>query len=191
MNGLFWIFEINDLIKLHFTKKNYSRIAMCLQTNKKCFGSKIKNKFLCWLMFFIPSINDEINLFDILLQSINRRVILLNLLGHCENIFFVKTVNLAKLNVIKGPWSILKKSRLHYDYRSCALSLSIQWIRSYQTLCYQIKSRGYVLFQPNYQLILTYNGRCSLDRREFRSQSNVLLLSLMSCIKKPKARVKV
>ena len=76
---------------------------MCLQTNKKCFGSKIKNKFLCWLMFFIPSINDEINLFDILLQSINRRVILLNLLGHCENIFFVKTVNLAKLNVIKGP----------------------------------------------------------------------------------------
>ena len=21
---------------------------MCLQTNKKCFGSKIKNKFLCW-----------------------------------------------------------------------------------------------------------------------------------------------
>ena len=82
------------------------------------------------------------------------------------------------LNIIK----YLKKIKVILWWQKLC-SLSNQYIRSYQTLCYQIKSRGYEFFQPNYQHILTYNGRCSLDKRDFRSQSNVLLLSLMSCIK--------
>ena len=138
-------------------------------------------------VFFIPSINDEINIFDILLQSINRSVILSNLLTHCENIFVVKTVKLANAEYNIGAIKYLKKSRLHYDYRSCALSL-FNGSGVIKHFCYQIKSRGYVFFQPNYQLILTYNGRCSLDKRDFRSQSNVLLLSLMSWILKTKSK---
>ena len=88
-------------------------------------------------------------------------VISLNVLALCEKHFLVKMIKQAQAEN-KFPGHIMITEVVLY---------------------LNMKSRGYVFFQPNYKFFLTYNGHSSLDKSDFESHSSVVLLSLMSCIK--------